>query len=459
MESGKGLVWVSEPSQAINDAEILALVEARKFKADAVYFRRFDNESRSIPQVYIYERDFADDDLKEVHTNLWSSGAVPFFYVITNTQVKIFNCTKSIEQKKSIFYSKPLKIFSLVEGIQSQYDYEKFSAKLFDNGTFWEEHPELLDVANSPYQKLLESLLEAKKGLERQQHLSLSSTTINKLLIIGVLVRYLEEKEDENGVKLLKIGRDLYEKFPDCEQFTDILRTRQIIPFLAELDHKFNGKLFDLKDLEKQELANANLDLAAAIFDANIDANTRQYIIWKIYAFNHLPIELISGIYEAFLKKEANGSKKGVVYTPPYLVNALIDECMPLDKAEEFFKNEDFKVLDPACGSGIFLVAALKRMVQWWAIRHYKATQEVAYPNIQTIQRIIKNNIFGADIEEGATLISIFSLCIALCDKLSPMQIWHDLRFEDLGKNNIQTADFFKIYNKFNKQNLSLIHI
>lgn len=457
MESGKGLVWVSEPSQAINDAEILALVEARKFKADAVYFRRFDNESRSIPQVYIYERDFADDDLKEVHTNLWSSGAVPFFYVITNTQVKIFNCTKSIEQKKSIFYSKPLKIFSLVEGIQSQYDYEKFSAKLFDNGTFWEEHPELLDVANSPYQKLLESLLEAKKGLERQQHLSLSSTTINKLLIIGVLVRYLEEKEDENGVKLLKIGRDLYEKFPDCEQFTDILRTRQIIPFLAELDHKFNGKLFDLKDLEKQELANANLDLAAAIFDANIDANTRQYIIWKIYAFNHLPIELISGIYEAFLKKEANGSKKGVVYTPPYLVNALIDECMPLDKAEEFFKNEDFKVLDPACGSGIFLVAALKRMVQWWAIRHYKATQEVAYPNIQTIQRIIKNNIFGADIEEGATLISIFSLCIALCDKLSPMQIWHDLRFEDLGKNNIQTADFFKIYNKFNKQNFDLV--
>ncbi|MFM9949170.1 MAG: Eco57I restriction-modification methylase domain-containing protein, partial [Saprospiraceae bacterium] len=335
--------------------------------------------------------------------------------------------------------------------IQENLEAEKFSAKLFDNGTFWEEHPEILDVANSPYEKLLEGLLRAKKDLEKRQ-LPLSPTTINKLLIIGMLVRYLEEKEDEQGVKLLEIGRDLYDKFPDCARFTDILRGGFIIPFLAELDQKFNGKLFDLSEIEKQELAGTDLDFAAAIFDANIDADTKQYILWEIYAFNHLPIELISGIYEAFLKKE-----KGVVYTPPYLVNALIDECMPLEKAAEFFKNEDFKVLDPSCGSGIFLVAALKRMVQWKAILRYKEKGEVAYPDIETIQRITKNNIFGADIEEGATLISIFSLCVALCDKLSPMQIWHELRFEDLSENNIRTADFFKIYNEIPKGHFDLV--
>ena len=456
METGKGLVWVSEPTQAINDAETLALVEARKFKADAVYFRRFENENRSVPQVYIYENDFLGEDLKEIHTNLWSSGAVPFFYIVTETEVKIFNCTKSVKAKKGRFYSEPFRVFSLVGEIQSQLEYEKFSAKLFDNGTFWEEHAEILDVANSPYQRLLESLLLAKKKLKGRYPL-LSPIAINKLVVIGILVRYLEEKEDENGTKLLKIGRDLYEKFPDCTRFTDILRMGHIIPFLAEMDQKFNGKLFDLKDTEKRELADTNLDLAAAIFNANINVETEQYILWEIYAFNHLPIELISGIYEAFLKEEDNDSKKGVVYTPPYLVNALIDECMPLNKAEEFFKNEDFKVLDPACGSGIFLVAALKRMVQWWTILHHKATGKVAYPDIETIQRIIKSNIFGADIEEGATLISIFSLCIALCDKLSPMQIWHDLRFEDLSKNNIHTADFFSIYNSLNQQEFDLV--
>lgn len=449
MELGKGLVWVAQLSDAFNDAEVLALAEARKFKADAVYFRRFENENRSVPQVYIYERDFNDEDLVEVHTNLWSSGVVPLFYVVTATQVKVFNCTKSVEKGRKV--SEPLKIFTLVGAVQSEFEYEKFSAKLFDNGTFWEEHPEVLNVANSPYQKLLNGLLKAKKDFEKQK-IPLSPTTINKLLIIGLLVRYLEEKEDDQGLKLLQIGRDLYKKFPYCVRFSDILRNGFLIPFLTELDQKFNGKLFDLSDFEKQELSGANLDFAAAIFDANIDANTKQYILWEIYAFNHLPIELISGIYEAFLKKE-----KGVVYTPPYLVNALVDECMPIDKAEAFFKNENFKVLDPACGSGIFLVAALKRMVQWKAILHYKATGEVAYPDIKTIQRITKNNIFGIDIEEGAALISIFSLCIALCDKLSPMQIWENLRFEDLGEKNIRTADFFKIYDEISKESFDLV--
>ncbi|MCB0631320.1 MAG: N-6 DNA methylase [Lewinella sp.] len=454
MKAGKGLVWVNKPTNNLSPSEILALAEARKFKADAVYFRRFPDGSRSMPQVYVYEQEFSDDDLVEIHRDLWSSGNVPFFYTVSDTQVKIFNCTKSVEikGKARIPISKPLKVFSLLGDIQEELEQEKFSAKLFDNGTFWEEHPSLLNAKNSPYQKLLEGLLQAKKDLEKRK-LPLSTSTINKLLIIGILVRYLEEKADEKGTKLLEISRDLYKEFPDCHRFTDILRQGQIIPFLNELDEKFNGKLFDLKENERQELQNAKLDFVAAIFDANIVADTRQYILWEIYSFNHLPIELISGLYEAFLKKE-----RSVVYTPPYLVNLLIDECMPLDKAEEYFSDESFKVLDPACGSGVFLVAALKRMVQWKAYLHYKITGEVAYPEVDVIKRITKNNIYGIDIEEGATLVTVFSLCIALCDKLSPMQIWNDLRFdEELVEKNIRTTDFFKIYNDIPKGAFDLV--
>ena len=451
MELGKGLVWVSEPNAAANDYEVLAIEEARKHKADAIYFRRSENLSSSVPQVYIYEREFSEIDLVETHTNLWSSGVVPFFYIVTSTQIKIFNCTQSVKNTEKGLASDPLKVFSFIGDLHQKLEYQKYSAKLFDNGTFWEEHKEILNVANSPYQKLLVGLLRAKKDLEDRK-LPLVSSTISKLLIIGVLVRYLEEKEDLDGIKLLEINRDFYHKFPESNQFTDILRNGQIIPFLDELKFKFNGKIFDLKPEEREELSSRelNLDYIAFIFDADIEG--RQFVLWKLYAFNHLPIELISGIYEAFLKKE-----KGVVYTPPYLVNALIDECMPLDKAEYFFANEEFKVLDPACGSGIFLVAALKRMVQWKAILHYKSTGKVAYPDIETIKRITKNNIFGVDIEEGATLISIFSLCIALCDKLSPMQIWHHLRFDDLSQENIRTSDVFKIYREIEKERFDLV--
>lgn len=452
-DENRGLVWVSKPNQHLFDSERLAIEEAKRFKADAVYFRKSNIHNTSVPQVYIYEKEFSDDELLETHKNLWSSGVVPLFYVITRSEAKIFNCSKFADAKSKkqvdLPQQQPIKTFLLVGDIQREVEKEKFSAKLFDNGTFWEEHPEILKVSESPYQKLLNGLLNAKKDLESKK-LPLASSTISKLLIMGVLIKYLEEKEDEHGTKLLEISRDFYQQFPGCEQFTDILRRGQILPFLEELNKKFNGKIFDLKPEEKQELATTSLEYVANVFDANIEG--QQFVLWQLYAFNFLPIELISGIYEAFLKKE-----KGVVYTPPYLVNLLIDECMPLDKADEMFASGSFKVLDPACGSGIFLVAALKRMVQWQAILNYRATGKVDYPDIGTVKRIVKNNVFGVDIEEGATLISIFSLCIAVCDKLSPMQIWNDLRFDELGENNIRTANFFGVLGALKSEGFDLV--
>lgn len=451
---GRGLVWVSKPNAfELTVAEVLAVYEARRFKADAVFFRKADASGLSIPQVYIYEAAFSEDEMLELHKNLWSSGVVPLFYVVTPSELKIYNCSKSLGKKGEPGSKiRPFETFSLVGDVQKELEKKKFSIRLFENGTIWNEHPEILNVAESPYQKLLEGLLNAKKHLERQ-HLPLSKTTISKLLILGILVKYLEEKEDEHGVKLLEISRDFYEKFPGCTQFTDILREKgQIVAFLKELDVRFNGRVFDLKSEEKQELATADLTYIAQVFDAKIEGY--QFVLWKNYAFNFLPIELISGIYEAFLKSD---KEKGVVYTPPYLVNLLIDECMPLDKAEEMFADGIFKVLDPSCGSGIFLVAALKRMVQWQAILHHKATGSVEYPDVAVVKQILKNNIFGVDIEEGATIISIFSLCVAVCDKLSPMQILKDLRFEDLSRQNIQTANFFEVFNTLKEEAFDLV--
>jgi hypothetical protein len=138
-------------------------------------------------------------------------------------------------------------------------------------------------------------------------------------------------------------------------------------------------------------------------------------------------------------------------------VNFLIDECMPIQKANEYFNDEIFKVLDPSCGSGIFLVSALKRMVQWKAVLNYQKTGKIEYPDVETIKRIIRNNIFGVDIEHEATLITIFSLSIALCDKLTPMQIWDNLRFDDLSQTNIQQDNFFGFFNTVEKASFDLV--
>lgn len=458
IDEDSGLVFVNNKNTT-NPIEILALDQAEKFGATAVYFRRFPNSQTSVPQIYIYDSAFNNKELIETHRKLWSSGVVPFFYVVSDSEIKIFSCTQKAERKRNELFVEPLDTLELLADVQDSYKYQKYSAKLFDNGTFWEQEQNqaLLDIKNSPYQTLLEGLLRARKYLEKEkQKLGIiNNTTISKLLIMCVLVKYLEEKQDDNGRKLLEIERDLYNQFPDSEEFTDILRNGQTVPFFEYLSKKFNGKIFHLTDTEKEELNQANLTYVAQIFDANIE-ESGQYVIWKLYSFNHLPIELISGIYEAFLTRD-RVDRKDIVYTPPYLVNFLVDECMPIYKAQEFFSNENFKVLDPSCGSGIFLVTALKRMVQWKAILHYNQTGEVKYPDQETIKRIIRNNIFGVDIEQEATLISIFSLSIALCDKLSPMQIWEDLRFDDLSINNIQTKNFFQFFNETPQESFDLV--
>ena len=162
----------------------------------------------------------------------------------------------------------------------------------------------------------------------------------------------------------------------------------------------------------------------------------RQYTFWKLYSFNDLPIELISNIYEDFL-----GKKEGVVYTPPYLVNLLIDEVMPITD----FEKKDFKIIDPACGSGIFLVAAYRRMICWWRIRNN--FKKPSAKNLKELKNILKNNIFGVDKHKEAVRLAFFSLSLVLLDELSPKEIWENLKFDNLLEKNLICKDFFELIN------------
>lgn len=123
-------------------------------------------------------------------------------------------------------------------------------------------------------------------------------------------------------------------------------------------------------------------------------------------------------------------------YTPSHLAKLLIDEAMPL-KDYSKINLQNYKLLDPACGSGIFLVLGFKRLVQWWRLQN-----ELKKPSPEILKLLLKN-VFGTDKEEQATKLAAFSLCLALCDELSPMQIISDLRFDDLTDSNILFTDFF----------------
>ena len=458
-----GLVDCNNLTEGLHISELLHVQStAKKLNADFVFFRRIYNKEEeqidSKPVLYLFSKDEDFINSKQhidLQAKIWSASEVDVYFIINTTNIHIFNARRSAQANKK----DELNIcdLCLISEAVEQFNDQRFSAYLFTTGTFWEQDifsnkkevsffKNRLDEKNAPYHRLLEYLKETKKQIIDKKRLNLEKQIIDKLLIICILVKFLEDIQDEDGRSSIK---NIYKKHK-IESFSDALRTQgKCIAVLDDLATEFNGKIFDNfssnKDPVQQEIENSqikkqlsitNLAVIADFLAGNIDIKKGQLFLWKQYDFNFLPVELISSIYEYFL------DEKSAVYTPPFLVNFLVDEAMPIAKAAVYFSDCQYKVLDPSCGSGIFLVAAYKRMLQWWVINNSSPLQ-IKTPDKKVCQKILEDNIFGVDVNDTATLISIFSLTIALLDKLDPKEIWNNLKFKNLRERNIQTQNFF----------------
>src|SRR5258708_21963418 len=97
------------------------------------------------------------------------------------------------------------------------------------------------------------------------------------------------------------------------------------------------------------------------------------------------------------------------------------------------------RVLDPACGSGVFLVGAFRRLIQFWRSRN-----DWKQPDVATLKGILKQQIYGVELQEEAIQLTAFSLALAICDALQPNVIWEELRFDKLVGSNFLVGDFFE---------------
>lgn len=441
--SSFGLIHTAElENSSINYYQRLSLEKAKKVGANAIYFRNFPDSNRpSKPQLYIFDFTSKEQDVVEIHKNIWSSTEVRLYLVINKSEIKFFNSSKPVEQNKNgnlqVSPFETLKIAG--EAIKK---YKEYSAKKFDNGTFWEETKYDFGYGETAYEKLISQL-----KITRNQFLEvikLDKVIASKLLVLGILVKYLEERVDidENGNETRVFTSDFFnqEKFGYSSDFTETIRkgNQFTLNLFEYLSNHFNGKIFYLSDDYKEQIKDKSLSPLADFLSGVLDNN--QFVFWKLYSFNYLPIELISSIYEMFLDAD---NSTGVAYTPSYLVSFMIDECMPINKPKS-----NFKILDPACGSGIFLVSAYKRIIDWWRVSNYEKNGEWILPgkdNLDELKKLLKESIFGIDIETEAVDLAIFSLSLTLCDILSPKVIWENLRFDNLS-DNIVGSNFFDWY-------------
>ena len=383
-----GLVMCDDPGKALNNSELFYLHKVSELSATAVLFRRFfrnkgESPDSSTPAVCIFERApsfFNSDEHLKLHAALWSEGLIEVYIVLCGSRIDIVNA-----RKPAGITSEKLDLRDLIllseEAVQSFSD-SRFSSYHFQNGTFWEQEDftNHLSEKNSPYIYLTDYLMGVRSYFLKSPDFPLSASIIDRLLVISILVKFLEEIRDDNGKHTLRENFAGY----DTANFAEAIEKGLLTAILDDLGAEFNGEIFNqFTNEEKAQIDETDLSLLAGFLRADVDIRTGQKFLWEQFSFAHLPTEVISAIYENFIQAESiriSGEReRGVVYTPIHLVNFLVDEVMPLQNSF-LFSDERFRVLDPSCGSGVFLVAAYKRLLQWWAIENRKDGM-IQYPD------------------------------------------------------------------------------
>ncbi len=422
---------------------------AEKLNASAVYLRRQLNGSYK-PQVYLYDftdRNFEEakeNEITEIQTKIWSSGEAPLACVFYNTEIKIIDCTKHITKEYKPEYL--IKNLELAGKTHKLYN-GQFAIKI-KSGVFWEQEElkNKFKFKNSAYDKLIDNIRFVSKILANEFK-NTSSEIVNKIIVQAILIKYLEERIDSKGNKLL--SEKYFQKYNKATTFNDVLKQQgKFIELLSDLNKDFNGNVFKWEIEEQTRLKSLDLSIVADLLATDkTDLGSLQQELgfpdWRYFEFKLIPVELISRLYEEFLGE--NKQEKGLYYTPSHLAKLLVDECIPLKKYKDFdLKN--YAILDPACGSGIFLVIAFKRLVQIWRLQN-----NLANPGINDLKSILKN-IYGVDKEEQAVRLASFSLSLALCNELNPVKILNELRFDDLREENLIHSDFFECKSIKNKK-------
>lgn len=413
------------------------LETAKDLGASAVYFRLQLNGSYK-PQVYLF--DFTEKSLNEedtsiaaIQTNLWSSGEVPLACFFFNTEIKIVDCTKHVTKKFQPEYL--VSDLNLVGKAHDLYN-EQFAIKI-KTGLFWEQEElkKKFKFQNSAYDTLIKNIRNVSEKLKTAH--SDSASLINKIIVQAILIKYLEERIDTNGNKLL--SEKYFKKYNNASTFNEVLRKGKFVDLLIDLNQDFNGNVFTWTEEEQKQLQSLELNILADFLSTDkTDISSQQaefQFDLRYFEFKYIPVELISRLYEEFLGEDKQ--EKGLFYTPSHLAKLLVDECIPLKKYEGV-NLKDFKILDPACGSGIFLVVAFKRLVQIWRLQN-----EMKFPDIKDLKPLLKN-VYGVDKEEQAIKLASFSLSLALCNELNPIKIINELRFDDLTEDNLIWSDFFQ---------------
>ncbi len=394
------------------------------------------------PIVYLAAANDADAMLA-MRRNVWSQGAAPFLLVVTPDKVEICNGFQPPSSTTvSIEFSDDAS--ELPAGLAS------FAADRISSSITWSEFT--IHCESNVDNNLVDAIELLNRNArnefaEFRNDRNLVNALIGKFIYIYVLVDRgilsAEWLSSRLPARARKAGRAFLRAiFPKDAPKTDDWTAQSAIAVFDVVDDAINGSVFVLTPEQRARIPDALCHLIHRVVRGGevLYKDGAQLGFFDV-SFSVLRTETISAIYERFVSIEDAVGKKddGVFYTPPHLADHVLDRLEAVSPLS--IKS---RVIDPAAGSGIFLVGAFRRLMErdvpagGWRPRH-----------IGRAKSLLLQTIHGIEKHPQAANVCRFSLYLTLLDYVGRAPIEKLIRaagdekfLPQLGKN-IVSADAF----------------
>lgn len=359
----------------------------------------------------------SDSELFEVKRYFWNKDKYDLFFYFKESNKISLNYAKSDPRKESA----ELDEFKL--NGEDEHKLRKIEKWQFDSGAFWTNytdfissvrHNERVDKKLVEQLKLLRIDLEKKIGNDKSEEIQ---ALIDRMLFI----KFLEDNHIINSF----FYQHYFESGTNYKLLLQANDPKKINQLYYLINKVFSNLLFSSPTIDEELIISSSPSILRAIQE---DISASQLRLFD-FQFDVIPIEFISHIYEVFLEKDQRD--EGIYYTPPKLAHLIIDEVI----------SEIGTVLDPACGSGMFLILSYRKILQKLQIKEDLSISKI----IEFRLSILKKYIFGIEKKNTAWRLTIFALYLEVLKGLNNEGI------KDYVKQKIENGNDITIFPDFSQ--------
>lgn len=339
-----------------------------------------------------------DQQFYKVHRDIWNENKSEIFITIIDESKIIICDSKTRPDPENPLEKVKIKSFDYGENTAEAQKYKEILKKEnIDNGVFWENVSRFIRERKrrkerSPIDEdLLANLIKIKEKLQKIIENDTKDIS-QKLIDRCLLIRFIEDR-----LRFDKLKRVLEEGNVD-----------KLLCLFKYYNEALNGDLFEEDDIHITDpLVLCELDKVFGEY--YVYSNGQRTLI--PYKFDKIPILLISHIYQNFLKKDIK-DREGIVFTPENIVNFIVDTVFESEDVINKARKGKIKILDNACGSGIFLVRFFEKLLT-------EREQFLKRPlDIHEKSNLLKESIYGIDLDQNALRVAAFSLYLKIFDKI-----------------------------------------